>query len=182
MIVLEESDMIDAHSLEDMKLGDPRRIVAKVNIEGELLWGCKSEDESRRMSDIIVNGGFLALTLNERGANAFRYLEAEKRVRGVRVPYFVVKFKMSTLSGAPMMLGQFLFEITNFPHEALGLREGLCDRVYFRMDEQQDKRVESYDFLSAKEVEEVQSVLNGLAGLYPGYEQNITRMLSFLNK
>ncbi len=55
----------------EYEVGDPRRVLALAEpgrAPSELLWGSQDPVESLRMAGIIVNSGWLALTLSERGA------------------------------------------------------------------------------------------------------------------
>ncbi len=165
--------------LSELKEGDPRRVVSNLFTE-ELLWGCDNEEESSRMADIIVNSGFLAITLNERGSKSFAFLKNASA--GIRTPYFVSCFQMGAISGGPMLLGQFLFEFEKNPIGALPLNSGGTNRIYFRMDGHQDKRVQSYDFLNEKEAEDVKSRLLVLAQQHSKYQETINMIIGTLDK
>lgn len=174
-------------SQDNYKQGDPRRVLAisKENSNQspkELLWGCKDYAESLRMVKIIVEGGFLALTLNERGAKSFAFLKDASP--GVREAYFISYFQVGTITGAPMLLGQFLFEFEKCPEDALRLLPGNTNRIYFRKNGPGDKdgRIDAYDLLTKNETANVRSRLQALASKQEQYQETINRLIATLNK
>lgn len=170
---------------QEYKLGDPRRVVAYADSApnqppSELLWGSNDPVESLRMARIIVNGGWLAITLNHEGAKSFTYLKGASA--GVRVVYYIDHFNMGTITGAPMLLGQFLFEFEGCPDDALRMSGGGTNRVYFRMNGQQDNRVAAYDFLTDAEVEDTKRRLQVLAESQTKHHATIDKLLGSLSK
>ena len=167
------------------KPGDPRRVVALAEAApeqppSELLWGSEDPAESLRMSKIIVNGGWLALTLNEEGAGSFTYLKGA--LAGVREVYYISHFGMGVSLKFPVLFGQFLFDFEGCPGEALSLRPRLKNSVYFRMDGCQDYRVAAYDFLTDAEIEGTRSRLLALAEREVDYRATIDMLLEHLNR
>lgn len=167
------------------KSGDPRRVVALVESASgqppnELLWGSKDPAESLRMSKIIVNGGWLALTLNEKGARSFTYLKGASA--GVREAYYISRFSMGGISEAPILAGQFLFEFEGCPESAFALHPGLENRIYFRIDGHQDERVAAYDFLTDAEIEDTRNRLLALAERKVCHRATIDKLLEHLNR
>ncbi|MDQ5902157.1 MAG: hypothetical protein QG606_373 [Patescibacteria group bacterium] len=172
-------------TVQEFKLGDPRRVIASAESTtnqppSELIWGSKDPVESLRMARIIVNGGWLAITLNEEGAKSFTYLNDASA--GVRVVYYIDHFSMGTITAAPILLGQFLFEFEACPAAALPMSGGGTNRVYFRMNGQQDKRVAAYDFLTGAEVENTKQRLLTLAESQVGHRATIDKLLEHLNR
>jgi hypothetical protein len=174
-------------SQENYKQGDPRRVlaIAKENPSQslvELLWGCQDPAESLRMARIIVEGGFLALTLNESGVGSFTFLKDASP--GSREAYFVDRFAMGGITEAPMLLGQFLFEFEKCPEEAFCLSSGGTNRIYFRMNGsgQKDRRVDEYSLLTEDEINDVRSRLQALAVHQPQHQETIDRIITTLDK
>jgi hypothetical protein len=174
-------------SQDSYKQGDPRRVLAMAKensnqTSAELLWGCQDPAESLRMAKIIVEGGFLALTLNEDGARSFTFLKDASP--GVREAYFVDHFAMGGISEAPMLLGQFLFEFEKYPEEAFNLSSGGTNRIYFRMNGpgQKDRRIENYGLLTEDEITNVRSRLQALAVKQPHHQETINRIIATLDK
>lgn len=168
----------------EYKLGDPRRVVAASESApdqppSELLWGSEDPVESLRMARIIVNNGWLAITLNEKGAKSFAYLK--DALAGIRVAYYIDHFSVGNFTEAPMLLGQFLFEFEACPRYALQL-SGDTNRIYFRMDGKQDQRVTSYDFLTEAEVEDTKRRLLVLAESQAEYLATISHLLDTLDR
>jgi hypothetical protein len=167
--------------------GDPRQVLALSKMVNNLpkeewLWGCDNSEESIRMSDIIVNGGFLAIKLNESGVEDFRCLEKEQRVSGTRFPYFIDRFEMGGFTKAPRLLGHFVFELVNNLRLALSDKETAGNRPYFRKNGKQDYRVVSYDFLSKEEVSYVEVGFDQLIKKCPQHRRVIERMIETLKK
>jgi hypothetical protein len=167
----------------ECKLGDPRRVIARADSApdqppSELLWGSVDPVESLRMSLIIVNGGWLAITLNEEGAGSFTYLKGASA--GVREVYYIDSFGIGTMTGAPFLRGQFLFEFEGCPHTALSL--SAPNRIYFRSDGKQDKRVAAYDFLTEAEIADTRQRLLVLSVSQTEYCTTIEKLLDLLNR
>jgi hypothetical protein len=167
----------------EYEVGDPRRVLAMAETgraPSELLWGSQDPVESLRMAGIIVNSGLLALTLNEHGAGSFSYLKGASA--GTRVAYYIHHFSMGTITQAPMLLGQFLFEMEAVPEDALRLSPGGTNRIYFRKNGpgEQDKRIGSYDFLTPEEVEDTRRRLLGLYEKQVEYRERIDEMIGYL--
>lgn len=174
-------------SQANYKKGDPRRVLAMAEENtnqspSELLWGCQDPAESLRMARIIVEGGFLALTLNEWGARSFTFLENASP--GSREAYFVDRFSMGAITEAPMLLGQFLFEFEKCPEEAFCLSSGDTNRIYFRMNGpgQKDERIDEYSLLTEVEINDVRSRLQALAAHQPQHQETIDRIIATLDK
>lgn len=172
-------------AVQEYKSGDPRRVItAAESVHGqplkELLWGSEDPDESLRMAQIIVNGGWLALTLNESGAESFTYLKGASA--SVREVYYINRFNIGIISKAPMLLGHFLFEFEGCPEDALPMRSGDENCIYFRMDGHQDKRIATYDFLTEAEVENTKQRLLMLAERQSGHRATIDKLLEHLNR
>lgn len=162
---------------QDYAIGDPRRVLAVAKAANgspltELLWGSKDPDESLRMSRAIVEGGWLAITLNEHGANAFRYL---KGAPGTRAVYFVKDFAIGGISEAPMLLGYFMSDFEGDPDYALRFPQGDSNRIYFRKDGpgEKDKRVEEYSLPTDDELDDTAHRLDALAAAHPGFTTQI---------
>lgn len=172
-------------TVQEYKLGDPRRVIACAESTpdqppSELLWGSEDPVESLRMARIIVNSGWLAITLNDHGAKSFTYLKGASA--GVRVVYYIHHFSMGTITEAPMLLGQFLFEFEGCPDDALRMSGGGTNRVYFCMNGQQDKRVAAYDFLTEAEVEDTRHRLLALAESQTKHRATIDKLLGLLSR
>ncbi len=168
--------------VQQLESGDPRRIIelSPAERQTELLWGCTDPKESSRMSEIIVNGGWLALTLSEKGAGSFAFLK--NALPGVRQAYFIDYFALGTISSGPMLLGQFLFEFENASKMALKLFPGLTNRIYFRHGDNRDNRIDDYNLLSAEEIVDTRNRLQTLLNQQPGYRETITRLITTLDK
>ncbi|MDZ7612141.1 MAG: hypothetical protein U5L10_05240 [Candidatus Moranbacteria bacterium] len=166
--------------------GDPRRVLKSAASTGdlpakELLWGCKDSQESIRMARILVEGGFLAITLSEEGLRRFAL---PKSFANIRLPYFVDNFIRGALTNAPMLWGHFLFELEERPGEALRFETDCTNYLYFRMNnpDKKDVRVKNYGFLAEHEIEEVRSRLEFLSENHPKYSSSINRMIKTLDK
>lgn len=146
----------------------------------ELLWGSEDPVDSLRMARIIVKGGWLAMTLNEEGSKSFTYLKGASA--GVRVVYYIDHFNTGAISEAPMLLGQFLFEFEGCPNDALRMSGGGTNRIYFRMNGQQDNRVAAYDFLTEAEVEDTRRRLLMLAESQSKHRATIDHLLDTLDR
>jgi hypothetical protein len=172
-------------TVKEFKLGDPRRVIASAESApkqppSELIWGSDDPVESLRMARIIVNGGWLAITLNEEGSKSFAYLKGASA--GVRVVYYIDHFNMGAITEAPMLLGQFLFEFEGCPDDALRMSDGGTNRVYFRMNGKQDNRVVAYDFLTDAEVEDTRRRLRALAKLQAKHSATIDELIGRLHR
>lgn len=108
-----------------------------------------------------IEPGFVALTLSEDGASSFSYLRDGKP--GQRHVYFVDHINTGSITGAPMLLGQFLFEFEGSPADALRMSPGGTNRIYYP----RDKRVASYDPLTEEERQDTKNRLHNLAEKYP---------------
>lgn len=109
----------------------------------------------------VEPGKFIALTLNEDGAGSFSYLRGGKP--GQRHVYFIDHINTGGITGAPMLLGQFVFEFEGSPAEALRMAPGCTNRIYYP----RDKRISAYNPLTEEEVEDTKKRLNRLAEKYP---------------
>lgn len=109
----------------------------------------------------LEGGTYIALTLSEYGADGFTYLRNGKP--GQRHVYYISYINAGTISGKPMLLGQFLFEFEGAPSDALRLTPGFTNRIYYP----QDRRISSYDPLTEAEIEETRNRLMKLSEKYP---------------
>ncbi len=171
---------------QDYAVGDPRRVLAAAKAANgspltELLWGCQDPDESLRMSRAIAEGGWLAITLSEHGANAFRYL---KGAPGTRAVYFVKDFAIGGISEAPMLLGYFMSDFEGDPDYALRFPQGDSNRVYFRKDGpgEKDKRVEQYSLPTEDEIDDTARRLDALVASHPAYTTQIDKLREALDR
>lgn len=124
----------------------------------------------------VGSNQFIVIALSERGIKSFTYLKDRKV--GQREIYFVKKIANGSFSGAPMLLGQFLAEIEACPDEALIMRPGCTNRIYFAKGDLQDERVMYYDSLSQDEEDEVRCCLTALAKKYPEHIEDISKIMS----
>lgn len=109
----------------------------------------------------IEAGQFVSLTLNDHGAESFSYLKNGKA--GQRHVYFINDINTGGISGAPMLLGQFLFEFEECPEDALRMTPGGTNQIYYP----RDKRIESYNPLTEEEIQDTKNRLAKLAEKYP---------------
>lgn len=171
----------------DYEVGDPRRVLAAANEAPgqpltELLWGSQDPEESLRMARIIVEGGWLAITLNEHGAEAFTYLKGAHA--GMRVIYFVNHFAKGGVTESPMLIGRFLFELEKWP-ATLRFPFGNTGRVYFRKNgpDAKDRRVQHYDLPTEAEIDDTRRRIRVLAQKYhPAYRGETDRLLKALDR
>lgn len=110
---------------------------------------------------------FVAVILNGHGATAFVYIKDAKV--GERRVYFIDCVAPGTLTQMPMLLGQFIDEFEKCPRDALPMRPGCMNRLYFQVEEGRtgDRRVSAYDDLMPEEVEDARSRLTALARKHP---------------
>lgn len=111
-------------------------------------------------------GTYTALTLSEEGARSFRYLQAGKP--GQRHVYYIAKINTGVITGAPMLLGQFVFEFEGCPETALRMTPGGTNRIYYP----HDSRISAYDSLTPQEVLDTKE---RLAKLFDEYPADVTR-------
>lgn len=109
----------------------------------------------------IESGKFVVLTLNEHGAESFSCLKDGKP--GQRHVYFVDEINTGGITGAPMLLGQFLFEFEGCPKDALRMSPGGTNRIYYP----RDKRISAYSPLTEEEAEDTKNRLIRLGEEYP---------------
>ncbi len=173
-------------TIQDYAVGDPRRVLAAAKAANgnpltELLWGCQDPDESLRMSRAIAEGGWLAITLSECGANAFRYLRGAP---GTRAVYFVKDFAIGGISEAPMLLGYFMSDFEGDPNYALRFPKGASNRVYFRKDGpgEKDNCVEQYSLPTEDEIDDTARRLDALAAAHPNYTTQIKKLREALDR
>ncbi len=108
-----------------------------------------------------IEPGFVALTLSDDGAKSFTYLKDGKP--GQRHVYFIDRIQTGGITGAPMLLGQFVFEFEGSPAEALRMSPCGSNRIYYP----RDRRVVSYDPLTEEERQDTENRLRKLAETYP---------------
>ncbi len=111
------------------------------------------------------------LTLNDKGCSAFSYLKNGQT--GKREVYFINKINTGSVTGATMLLGQFIFEFEGAPDEALLMRPGGTNRIYFPTD----SRIRDYDFLKKEEKDETKSRLSVLLKKYPEHTYSIKGLM-----
>ncbi|NCD01113.1 hypothetical protein EOL94_03420 [bacterium] len=117
---------------------------------------------------------FVVVVLSKKGSNSFKYLKEGEA--GQREVYFINHKETGRVTGASMLLGQFIFELESCP-DALAFKAGCTNRLYL-----EDKRVISYEELSVSEKEET---LNRLEAMKLGkgvkYFNRINQMIEILN-
>lgn len=116
-------------------------------------------------------GKFVVLTLTSDGSTAFTYLKDASK--GQREIYFVNRIETGAISKALMLLGQFLFEFEGAPKDALPMRDGCTNRIYFP----KDKRVSKYEHLTEDEKEQVRNRLKVLAARQPDFSEHVVGLM-----
>ena len=122
------------------------------------------------LTEVPKSGRFVAVVFSERGTTAFSLLEGVKA--GERQVYYIDAVRQGRISGAQMLLGQFVTEFEQEPQVALSLTPGSTNRLYFPGSNnneglQGDNRVIEYDDLTSEEVEDTRARLAALAATHP---------------
>lgn len=117
---------------------------------------------------------FVVVVLNAEGAKSFKYLKNGKAKQ--REVYFINYRKTGGLTNAPMLLGQFIFELEFCP-DALAFKAGCTNRLYL-----EDRRVISYEELNDFEKKETLKRLEAMKlGKGVKYFNRINQMIKILN-
>ena len=170
-------------AVQEFKSGDPRYVIASAESApdrppSELLWRSIDPVESLRMSRIIVNGGWLALTLNEKGARDFFSCSKDVSV-GTRMAYHIARFGIGTITKEPMLHGQFLSKLEDCADNSLHLLfSSSC--IYFRTNKKQDQRVLSYDLLTEAEIADTRCRILARARYHTDSSRIINKLLGHL--
>jgi hypothetical protein len=151
--------------LPHMNKGGPEHELAVDTIRALGSREVKAGDESAgwwvKPWPIIESKRFYALTLSAEGAGAFTYLRDGKP--GQRHAYYIDEIRTGSVTGAPMLLGQFLFEFEVVPEAILSMESGGSNRIYFP----RDRRISAYDALTPAEAQDTLNRLRPLGENQP---------------
>lgn len=123
----------------------------------------KSLEESRRIAEIIVQGGFLVFILSNRGIEQFTY----HRNTGLpkRAFYFVHRI-ISRNPPNTSIFGQFLSTIETHPDEIYPKHARHLDIIVFPLDAPLDNRVLSIELLTPEDTLDVEHRLRAIIDNY----------------
>ncbi|MCA9359728.1 hypothetical protein KC850_01675 [Candidatus Kaiserbacteria bacterium] len=155
--------------------GDPRRILTllkgdntkKIDAD-EYLFGHYDLETSRRMSNIFVNKGFLAITFKGTRKRLF---------------FFVSKYRLSRKAKEPILIGHFIedIDLKRWPLLGMSFLQERGERIKFTGGKL-PSHIESIDFLTDRETEAVTERLAKLQATNPRHYQTLRSMMKTLSR
>ncbi len=133
--------------------------------------------------DEIKGKRFVSVRLGKE-SSGFSYLPRHAHIPDSYHVYYVDDVRKGSFTKATMLLGQFVFEFEGAFYDAIALRPGSTNRLYYSNQDETglsgDNRVLSYHELTPEEIEDTKRRFLALALAHPDHQGKIEEILSYL--